>query len=130
MGSVRSRGRQRGQGRYQVRPEVRDARGRSLVTRMLRGGQGNRPAAMLEYDRTGQPSGDRAVEWVILTGDWEPSRYQLILRLEDLVAQRSATARAEFVVSPPSRGRGDGPPARPQNPGRGPDGPRRCRRVS
>jgi hypothetical protein len=93
--------------RYRVRLEVKDAEGRSLLTRVVRGGRSDRPATTLEYDRTVEAAGDRTVEWVNLASEWKPGRYELGLRLQDLVTGNTATAAASFLVQAP-------PPDRPR----------------
>jgi hypothetical protein len=86
---------------YRVRIEVKDAGGRSLLSRLLRGGRSDNPAAILEFDRTMVPVGDRAVEWVNLASDWKAGRYRLVLRIEDLVGGGVATATTHVTVAQP-----------------------------
>ena len=81
--------------RYRVRLEVKDAEGKSLLTRLL---GGERPGTTVEYERAAVPVGDRSVEWVNLTGGWKPGRYQVVLRVEDLVGRRSVETTTYFEV--------------------------------
>jgi GWxTD domain-containing protein len=84
--------------RYRVRIELRDAEGRSFLARLLDGGRRRSPTAAIEFDRTRPAAGDRAVEWLNLTGDWKPGRYQVTLRIEDLATSGTATATTGFSV--------------------------------
>jgi len=90
---------------YRVRIEVKDAGGRSLISRLLRGGGSGERGTILEFDRTTAPAGDRAVDWVNLTSEWKAGRYQLIVRVEDLVAGGAATATTHFSVEGPGADR-------------------------
>jgi len=82
--------------RYRITLEVRDAEGRALLARLLRGA--GRAGTTLAYERVAVPQAERTVEWVNLDGSWKAGAYDVVLRVEDLVGGGMATATTRLRV--------------------------------
>lgn len=87
--------------RCEVSLEVRDAGGRSVLTRVLRGvgiGGEREPETRIRYESARPLFNGRAVEWLEL-GALPAGEYRLVLRLKDRESGREVTRERKLVVS-------------------------------